>query len=168
MAAHELAHQWFGDLVTTAWWDDIWLNEAFATWTRPRSWPTGSPMEHRLADLGAKFGAMGDDSLVSARQIRQPIDTKDDIDNAFDAITYQKGAGVIRMFESWMGEQRFQKGVTAYLNRYSYRNARAGDFLDAVGRRTAPLPRAFSTSWNSPASPRSRSISIATRPRASP
>src|ERR1039458_2916559 len=94
------------------------------------------------------------DSLVAARKIRQPIETKDDIANAFDGITYQKGASVIRMFESWVGEKKFQAGVTAYLKRYSYKNARAGDFLDTIAATGQPqLTRAFSTYLEQPGFP---------------
>jgi alanyl aminopeptidase len=155
VAAHELAHQWFGDLVTLAWWDDTWLNEAFATWTSSKILAEWKPEWHsRLADLGGKFGAMGEDSLVAARKIRQPIVTKDDISNAFDGITYQKGANVIRMFESWVGEQKFQAGVTAYLKRYSYKNARVSDFLDSIAATGQPqLTRAFSTYLEQPGFP---------------
>ena len=124
VAAHELAHQWFGDLVTLAWWDDTWLNEAFATWTSAKIMAEWKPeWKSRLGDLSGKFGAMGEDSLVSARKIRQPIESMDDISNAFDGITYEKGAAVIRMFESWVGEKQFQAGVTAYLKQYAYKNA---------------------------------------------
>ena len=139
VAAHELAHQWFGDLVTLAWWDDTWLNEAFATWTYAKILAEWKPEWHsRLSDLNGKFGAMGEDSLVAARKIRQPIESKDDISNAFDGITYQKGAGVIRMFESWVGEKKFQSGVTAYLKRYASRT-RAWRFpgRDCRGRTAA-------------------------------
>ena len=155
VAAHELAHQWFGDLVTLAWWDDTWLNEAFATWTSSKIIAEWKPEWHsRLSDLAGKFGAMGEDSLVAARKIRQPIVTKDDISNAFDGITYQKGASVIRMFESWVGEQKFQAGVTAYLKRYSYKNARVSDFLDSIAATGQPqLTRAFSTYLEQPGFP---------------
>jgi len=155
VAAHELAHQWFGDLVTLAWWDDTWLNEAFATWTSAKIIAEWKPEWHsRLGDLNGKFGAMGEDSLVAARKIRQPIESKDDISNAFDGITYQKGASVIRMFESWVGEKRFQAGVTAYLKRYSYKNARVNDFLDAIAATGQPqLTRAFSTYLEQPGFP---------------
>jgi cytosol alanyl aminopeptidase len=109
-AAHELAHQWFGDLVTTAWWDDIWLNEAFATWMEQKLVAEWKPeWKTRVEDVDSKLGAEDVDSLVSTRKIRQPIETKDDIANAFDAITYQKGAAVIGMFESWMGRRNFAK-----------------------------------------------------------
>ena len=155
VAAHELAHQWFGDLVTLAWWDDTWLNEAFATWTSAKILAEWKPeWRSRLGDLNGKFGAMEADSLVAARKIRQPIETKDDIANAFDGITYQKGASVIRMFESWVGEKKFQAGVTAYLKRYSYKNARAGDFLDTIAATGQPqLTRAFSTYLEQPGFP---------------
>lgn len=145
--AHEFAHLWFGDLVTNAWWDDIWLNEAFATWMTPKiveqfapAW--GIPAE-RTAQL---IEAMEADSLVSARRIRQPIETVGDIKTAFDGITYQKGAAVIGMFEQWVGAQPFRKGVTRYLNQYADANATAKEFLAAIsaeaGKDVAP---AFST-----------------------
>jgi alanyl aminopeptidase len=159
VAAHELAHQWFGDLVTTAWWDDIWLNEAFATWTSSKILAGWKPeWNSRLSDLDGgrhtKFGVMRSDSLVTARQIRQPIASKDDISNAFDGITYAKGSAVIRMFESWMGESQFQKGVNSYLTRYSYKNARVNDFLDSIASAGRPqLPRAFSTFLEQPGFP---------------
>ncbi len=155
VAAHELAHQWLGDLVTMAWWDDTWLNEAFATWTSSKILAEWKPeWNSRLGDLGAKFGAMEQDSLVSTRKIRQPIETKDDISNAFDGITYQKGSAVIRMFESWVGESQFQRGVHSYLNRYAFRNARVGDFLDSISSAGKPqLTQAFSTFLEQPGFP---------------
>jgi cytosol alanyl aminopeptidase len=155
VAAHELAHQWFGDLVTLAWWDDTWLNEAFATWTSSKIIAQWKPeWNSRLSDLGTKFGAMREDSLVAARQIRQPIESMNDISNAFDGITYQKGAAVIRMFESWVGEKQFQAGVTGYLKRYASKNASAGDFLDAIAGTGQPrLTRAFSTFLQQPGLP---------------
>jgi cytosol alanyl aminopeptidase len=133
VAAHELAHIWFGDLVTTAWWDDLWLNEAFATWMTPKI------MEQYRPDWDAPSGraqsangAMRSDSLVSARQIRQPVTSNDDIKNAFDGITYQKGAAVITMFERWVGASAFQKGVQRYMSEHAHGTATARDFLAAV------------------------------------
>jgi alanyl aminopeptidase len=149
-AAHELAHQWFGDLVTTAWWDDIWLNEAFATWMERKLIAEWKPEWHsRVADIADNLGAEADDSLISARKIRQEILAKDDINNAFDSITYGKGASVIGMFENWMGPDEFRKGVQGYLKRYEYRATTAGQFLDSLstssGKNVAP---AFSTFLN--------------------
>ncbi len=133
VAAHELAHQWFGDLVTTAWWNDIWLNEAFATWMERKLISQWKPeWKTDVEDVQANMGAAEEDSLLSARKIRQEIVTKSDIGNAFDGITYQKGAAVIGMFENWMGAEEFRKGVQFYLKRYAYKATTAGDFLDAL------------------------------------
>ena len=154
-AAHELAHQWFGDLVTPVWWDDTWLNEAFATWMEVKILDQWRPEWHtRLNELGEKFEAVRRDSLASTRRIRQPIESLNDISNAFDDITYQKGAAVIRMFESWAGEEQFQAGVTAYLKRYAYGNATVHDFLDSISSAGQPrLTQAFSTFLDQPGVP---------------
>ncbi|GAB3782271.1 M1 family metallopeptidase [Dyella agri] len=133
VTAHELAHQWTGDAVTLAWWNDIWLNEAFATWMQEKVTEEVHP-EYR-ADLdrvrGAQ-GAMANDSLVSARKIRQPITGNGDIETAFDGITYQKGASVIGMFENYVGEQTFQKGMRAYIQAHKFGNAEADDLVGAI------------------------------------
>jgi cytosol alanyl aminopeptidase len=133
VTAHELAHQWTGDTVTLEWWNDIWLNEAFATWMQQKVTEEVHP-EYR-ADLdrvrGAQ-GAMDNDSLVSARMIRQPITGNGDILTAFDGITYQKGASVIGMFENYVGPQTFQKGMRAYIGKHKFGNAKAGDLVDAI------------------------------------
>lgn len=133
VTAHELAHQWTGDTVTMAWWNDIWLNEAFATWMQQKVTMEVHP-EYR-ADLdrvrGAQ-GAMRNDSLVSARRITQPITGNGDIMTAFDGITYQKGASVIGMFENYVGEKTFQKGMRAYIQKYKFGNAVASDLVDSI------------------------------------
>jgi len=149
-AAHELAHQWFGDLVTTAWWNDIWLNEAFASWMEEKLVADWKPeWQTRVGDVNSKLGAENEDSLTSARKIRQEIKTKDDIGNAFDGITYQKGAAVIGMFESYMGPEEFRKGVHSYLTQYAFRNATAPEFLDAVSSASHKnITQAFSTFLN--------------------
>ncbi|MGE7137982.1 M1 family metallopeptidase [Luteibacter sp. NPDC031894] len=131
--AHELAHQWTGDTVTMKWWDDIWLNEAFATWMQQKVTTKVHP-EYR-ADLdrvrGAQ-GAMNNDSLVSARKIRQPITGNGDIETAFDGITYQKGAAVLGMFEGYVTEPVFQKGMRAYIQKHKFANATADDLIDSI------------------------------------
>lgn len=114
--AHELAHQWFGNLVTLAWWDDIWLNEAFATWMGYKIADEVFPdQEQDLNFLQRVHSAMHSDSLVSARQVRQPIESNHDIRNAFDSITYRKGGGVLAMFERWLTPEVFRTGVRQYL-----------------------------------------------------
>jgi cytosol alanyl aminopeptidase len=149
-AAHELAHQWFGDLVTTAWWDDIWLNEAFATWMERKLIAEWKPeWQTRVGDVADKLRAEGEDSLISVRKIRQPILSNDDINNAFDDITYQKGASVIGMFENWMGPEEFRKGVQSYLKQYTFRAATAGEFLDSISSASKRnVTAAFSTFLN--------------------
>ncbi len=99
--------------------------------------------------MGSKIYAENEDSLVTARKIRQPIESKDDINNAFDGITYQKGAAVIGMFENWMGPQDFQKGVQSYMKQYAFRATTAGDFLDSLSSAgKKDVNKAFSTFLN--------------------
>jgi cytosol alanyl aminopeptidase len=150
IAIHELAHQWFGNLVTMAWWNDTWLNEAFATWMEQKLTAEWKPeWQTRVADQEQRLFAMSQDSLVSARRINQPAETKSDIANAFDGITYTKGGAVLRMFESAMGEQKFRSGVQAYLKQYTFRNARAEDFLAALSKAGgAEIAPAFATFLN--------------------
>jgi alanyl aminopeptidase len=131
--AHELAHMWFGDLVTMPWWDDIWLNEAFATWMASKIVARTHPdMRSELGQLAGVHHAMGQDSLEAARRIRQPIDTDHDIRNAFDSITYSKGGGVLAMFEAWIGEDVFRDGVRLYLQRHRFATATSDDLLGAL------------------------------------
>ena len=145
---HELAHQWFGDLVTMRWWDDLWLNEAFATWMEPRVGAAVRPELHpEVRALAAVHEAMNADSLVSARKIRQEITDDNDIDSAFDSITYDKGGAVLSMFERWMGPEAFQKGVRSYLSEHRFGSAGAEDLLRALsaaaGRDVAAPFRSF-------------------------
>ena len=135
VVAHELAHQWFGDLVTMGWWDDIWLNESFANWLGPKAADAWNPASGGGLDLMQSIqNVMGTDSLASARRIRQPIESNDDIENAFDSITYDKGAGVLRMFEHWLGEEPFKRGVRAHIAAHRFGNATADDFLGALSK----------------------------------
>ncbi|OGQ14015.1 MAG: hypothetical protein A2138_21930 [Deltaproteobacteria bacterium RBG_16_71_12] len=153
--AHEFAHQWFGNLVTMAWWDDVWLNEAFASWMENLAVHAVRPDFNALTEARAGTDwVSGEDSLVSARQIRQPVVSKGDIINAFDGITYTKGAAVIGMFEHWLGEKAFQQGVRAYMAEHRFGNATAEDLLDSLsrnGRRDVATP--FSTFLDQPGIP---------------
>jgi cytosol alanyl aminopeptidase len=131
--AHELAHMWFGNLVTMPWWDDIWLNEAFATWMAFKA------TEAVFPGLGAQVAfaerinlAMGFDVLVSARQIRQPVVSDDDIRNAFDPITYAKGGSVLAMFEAWLTEDTFKDGIRRYMAKHRMGNATYEDLLASL------------------------------------
>lgn len=134
--AHELAHQWFGNLVTPVWWDDIWLNEAFATWMSYIVLDGIKP-EHQFRHtlINNAFRAMGQDSLISARQIRQPITSNHDIDSAFDGITYNKGGGVLSMFESYLSAEKFRGGIQHYMHKFAFKNATADDFITAIAEK---------------------------------
>ncbi len=133
--AHEVAHQWFGDLVTMKWWDDLWLNEAFATWMAGRLVQT--IRTGNRADVGLLEGmhrAMDVDSLASARAIRQPIVDQNDVFNAFDAITYSKGGGVLAMFERFIGADVFQRGIHDYLSAHRGSTATTDDLMAALSK----------------------------------
>ncbi len=133
IVAHETAHQWFGDLVTGAWWDDIWLNEAFASWIGNKiadGFRADPNPGLRLASN--VHGALEADSLTSARQIRQPITSVGEIGAVFDAITYGKGSGVLAMFEAWLGPDVFRDGVRRYLDAHADGSATEEDFLSAL------------------------------------
>jgi alanyl aminopeptidase len=133
VTAHELAHQWFGDLVTMPWWDDLWLNEAFATWmARKITGQVRPEYDSAARAVEATTIAMDYDVLASARAIRQPITGDDDIYNAFDGITYTKGAAVIGMFEEHAGPKAFQAGLRAYLLSHPHANATEADLLQAI------------------------------------
>lgn len=155
VTAHELAHQWFGDLVTMPWWDDIWLNEAFATWTAQKMMETLHPeWEAKARAIDSMQRAMRSDSLATARQIRQPIESTADIENAFDGITYSKGGAVIAMFENYLGEEIFRQGVHEHLQRFAYGNADVHDFLASISKAAGhDIGTAFKTFLNQPGLP---------------
>ena len=136
--AHEIAHQWFGDLVTVPWWDDIWLNEAFATWFQGKATVALKPeFLGDLSRLEGTLGAMASDSLLSARKIRQPIKSEGDIDGAFDGITYQKGAAVLRMFEEWLGEDVYRDAMRDYLAKHRFGSGSSNDLIATIAKVSA-------------------------------
>lgn len=133
--AHEIAHQWFGDLVTAAWWDDIWLNEGFASWMERKPIMAWHP-EWRLEEDEAASAqrVIAQDSLSAARAIHGDPRTSAEIKEMFDGITYQKGAAVLAMLESYVGPAVFRKGVNAYLQAHANGNATSADFWQAMAR----------------------------------
>jgi aminopeptidase N len=145
--AHEMAHQWFGDLVTMGWWDDIWLNEGFATWM------ANKPLDAMRADWNVPVDeaqenqtALALDSLKATRSIHADVNTPAQIDEAFDAIAYQKGAAVLRMIENYVGADTFRKGVNAYLQTHAYGNATSEDFAKAIASTSGkPVERILPT-----------------------
>ncbi len=167
VAAHELAHQWFGDLVTTAWWDDIWLNEGFANWVDAKITARFEPAwREELAEVGERASALGDDSLVSARQVRQPIVTPDDILNAFDGITYNKGAALLNMFESFLGHDVFLRGVRNYIAEHALGNATSVEFAAAISKAAGvDVGAAFATFLEQPGAPEITAAVVCDRDR---
>jgi len=131
--AHELAHQWFGDSVTMPWWDDLWLNEAFATFMSSKIVQQWRP-SYRASEglVHSALATMDADGLASARRIREPIADFNDITNAFDGITYEKGAGVLNMLEGFIGEGAFREGVRAHLKRHAGGSADMSDLVASL------------------------------------
>jgi alanyl aminopeptidase len=146
--AHEFAHQWVGDLVTMRWWDDLWLNEGFATWASAKMVDRWKPsFQATLEEIAGTQGVMDVDALEAARAIRGPVRSTADAKEAFDGITYDKGAAVLRMIESWIGPDTFQRGVQHYLQVNAWKTASADDLFKAVdyvsAQRVEPLAAAF-------------------------
>jgi aminopeptidase N len=131
--SHETAHQWFGDLVTMRWWDDIWLNEGFASWIGGKAVRETHP-EWNLAvdEIEAISRAISADVLATTRAIHHPAETRAEIEQIFDAIAYGKTAAVLRMLESYAGAEKFRDGINLYIRRHAYTNASAGDFASAL------------------------------------
>jgi aminopeptidase N len=135
VVAHEIAHQWFGDLVTAAWWDDIWLNEGFATWMERKPIRAWHPEWHLEDDeAAAAQRVIGQDSLSAARAIHGDPRTSAEIKEMFDGITYQKGEAVLGMLESYVGPEVFRNGVNAYLKAHANGNATSADFWQAMAK----------------------------------
>jgi aminopeptidase N len=153
--AHEMAHQWFGDLVTMKWWDNIWLNEGFATWMALKPSQTLHPEWNALLDaVKATHQALALDSLINTHPIRARAETPDEINELFDSISYEKAAAVLRMIEAYVSPDVFRRGVNTYLRKFSYGNATAEDFwqtlTEASGR---PVDRIMPTFVNQPGEP---------------
>jgi aminopeptidase N/puromycin-sensitive aminopeptidase len=135
VTAHEIAHMWFGDLVTMKWWDDVWLNEGFATWMSSKPLEKWKPeWNFGLDDVSGTGGTLNVDALANTRPIHQAAETPAQIQELFDGIAYGKAAAVLRMLESYLGEETFRAGVNAYLKQHQYANATAEDFWDAQAK----------------------------------
>jgi aminopeptidase N len=133
VAAHEMAHQWFGDLVTMAWWDDLWLNEGFASWMATKATEALHPeWEPGLGIVDARESAMRLDSVATTHPIVQHLTTVDQISQAFDSITYSKGEAVITMLEGYVGSDAWRRGVQDYIRAHKYSNTQTDDLWQAV------------------------------------
>ena len=133
IAAHEIAHQWFGNLVTMRWWDDLWLNESFASWLEGRTTARLHPeWDTTVAAVNTRESAMDRDSLLSTHPIVQPIETVNEANQAFDAITYLKGNAVLAMLESYVGDDAWRRGVQQYIKAHAYGNTVSDDLWRAI------------------------------------
>ncbi|MDE2510350.1 MAG: hypothetical protein KGL74_04450, partial [Elusimicrobia bacterium] len=128
VVTHEIVHQWFGNLVTMKWWNDLWLNEAFATWLAAKIVDQWKPAWKVWDDFDqGKRSPLSIDALPGTRPVRSDAATPAEIQAMFDPMSYQKGGALLRMMETYIGEAAFRKGVRAYIKRYQYKNAEAAD-----------------------------------------
>ncbi|MBT8213200.1 MAG: M1 family metallopeptidase, partial [Acidimicrobiia bacterium] len=149
--AHEIAHMWFGDLVTMKWWNGIWLNEAFATFMELKTVDAFRPEWNRWVSFAAEGGvgssSMDIDSLEATRPIEFPVESPDDADAMFDALTYGKGAAVLRMLEQFLGEEKFRTGVSDYLQWFTHGNAETKDLWKALEQATGVPVAEMMDTW---------------------
>ena len=133
---HEIAHMWFGDLVTMKWWDDLWLNESFAAFMEHKMLNRVRPEWDVWRDFlsSENFPSMNADALSNTHPIQVRVDTVNEIQQVFDAISYGKGASILRMVEAYVGEAAFRRGVSAYLRKFRYSNARGEDLWRSIAR----------------------------------
>ena len=146
--SHEIAHMWFGDLVTMRWWNGIWLNEAFATLMELLCVDHFRPDWHRWVSFGAeREAAMSTDALHSTRPVEYPVGPPEEAQGMFDVLTYQKGAAVLRMLERYLGPERFQEGIRQYLSSHLYSNTETSDLWDAIELTSGEPVRSMMDSW---------------------
>ncbi len=148
VVAHELAHMWFGDLVTMKWWNGIWLNEAFATFMETLAVDHFRPDWDRWTTFALSRSAAYDtDSLAATRPIEFEVVSPADAEGMFDVLTYEKGASVVRMLEQYLGEADFRTGIRAYLAQHAYGNTETTDLWDALEAATGQPVRRIADTW---------------------
>jgi puromycin-sensitive aminopeptidase len=146
--AHELAHMWFGDLVTMRWWNGLWLNEAFATFMSMLAVDAYRPdWEVWNQFARSRTAALEVDALESTRPIEYPVHSPDDANGMFDTLTYLKGGAILRMLEQYLGGERFRDGIRRYLAKHAYLNAETHDLWDALEEETGEPVRRIMDSW---------------------
>ena len=148
VVAHELAHQWFGNLVTMRWWNGIWLNEAFATFMALLTVDAWRPDWERWTSFGRyNTSAKEVDALRSTRAVEYPVHSPDDASGMFDVLTYQKGAAILRMLERYLGADRFRDGIRLYLARHAYGNTETHDLWHAIEESSGEPVRRIMDQW---------------------
>jgi puromycin-sensitive aminopeptidase len=148
VVTHELSHQWFGNWVTMKWWDDLWLNEAFATWMAFKIVDQWNPAWRVWLDFDqGKAAAQHLDALRSTHPIRAEIHDVAEAGEAFDLITYEKGGAVLRMIEGYLGEERFRDGIRLYMRRHAKANAVADDLWGALGEASKEPVLELANAW---------------------
>ena len=148
VAAHEIAHQWFGNLVTMAWWDDLWLNEAFAEWMSIKATDRFHPEWQVMLRAGEeRERAMDLDARESTHPIHQPIANESQAESAFDPITYEKGSAFLRMLEAWLGEEPFRRGIGAYLAKHRLSNTTGTDLWQMLAATSGEPVTEVAADW---------------------
>ena len=146
--AHEMSHQWFGNLVTTAWWNNLWLNEGFASWMEVKATDHFNPgWQMWLSAALEKAGVMSSDAHGTTHPIQRPVGSESEANDAFDNITYQKGGAFLRMLEDYLGEEEFRNGVHRYLAAHQYSNATTADLWEALEKVSGKPIRKISAGW---------------------
>lgn len=146
--AHEVAHQWFGNLVTMAWWDNLWLNEGFASWMATKATDHFYPeWRAQLEALAAREGVMNLDARKTTHAIQTPVETEEQAAGAFDNITYIKGQAFLRMLEAYLGEDTFRQGMRDYMARHQYSNTTTADLWAALERASGKPVAKLAGDW---------------------
>ncbi len=146
--AHETAHQWFGNLVTMAWWDNLWLNESFASWMEAKATDHFNPQWHAALDANERREvAMALDALHSAHPIYQKIDNEAQANDAFDRITYEKGQAFVRMLEAYLGEVPFRQGIRRYIAKHQYANTTSADLWSELSKASGQPVERIARDW---------------------
>ena len=146
--AHEVAHQWFGNLVTMAWWDNLWLNEGFASWMATKATDHFHP-EWRapLNSLANREYVMNLDARKTTHPIQTPVTSEEQAESAFDAITYGKGQAFLRMLEAYLGEEPFRKGIRGYMAQHQYSNTTSADLWRALEKASGKPVEKLASDW---------------------
>ncbi len=148
VVAHEIAHMWFGDLVTMKWWNGIWLNEAFATFMELLAVDAFRPEWERWVSFSTgRASAMNTDGMRATRPVEFPVAAPEEAEGMFDVLTYQKGASVVRMLEQFLGSEAFRSGIRLYMQQHAYGNTETTDLWDAIEEATGEPVRSAMDSW---------------------